>query len=155
MVQNLLSLSSLKNKKTSQFCSTYPEGNYQVEQSSDYHSRYYRTNTRHKGFSGSQVSGTRKGQTHPLQRENPNQCFTTGKTQHHREGYLVSHTRALLPKTSQLTNTTHTQTTKDQTGVAQKCHFCSQRSPEQPGSRKRRDHEWLAPKQYTKTQQIS
>ena len=85
----------------------------------------------HKGFSGSQLPGTKRRDSHPLRRENSNQRSTIGEAhQHNREVYLVSDTQALVPKRSQLTNaSTKTHANNKQRvkqGVPQKCHFCSQ-----------------------------
>ena len=50
----------------------------------------YQTNAMQNSLSGSQGPGTKKGDSYPLQRENPNQGSTTGETQGNRQSYLVS-----------------------------------------------------------------
>ena len=93
-----------------------------------------------------------KGRFPPIAKEKSQPMLTTGKTQCNREGYLGSPMSPVTKDISTDQYNTHTQTTNKGPGKEQPRNATSvprQRSPEQPGSRKRMDHEWLTPKLYT------
>ena len=93
-----------------------------------------------------------KGRFPPIAKEKSQPMLTTGKTQCNREGYLGSPMSPVTKDISTDQYNTHTQTTNKGPGKEQPRNATSvprQRSPEQPDSRKRMDHEWLTPKLYT------
>lgn len=95
---------------------------------------------------------TEKGDSLPLQRENPPYRSATGETQCNREGYLLSSHVSPVTKdisTDKWKTTTHPQTKNkgsDELEPGNPTSIPRRRPPEQPASRKRMDHEWLISK---------
>ena len=88
--------------KISQFCKIHSRGPIRWKElwlSQQALSNINQTNAMQNGLAGSQFPSTEKGASQSLQRENPKQRFTTGESQHNREGYLVSsHSAPLFTK---------------------------------------------------------